>query len=330
MPGIMKADLHVHTYHSGYSSQLPWLRSRECYSDPDEVYRVARARGMDLVCITDHDTLDGCLEFLDAHPDADDFIIGEEIECLVPDVPRLRVHLGVLGLTERIHREIQPLRSNVFEAAAFLRRHDVLFAVNHLFFFFRDQLPCARYVTDMLALAPAVETRNGAMSSAHNGLIEELLAGSESPLAPPVITAGSDAHTLRWVGTTYTSAPGDSRDAFLSSVGAGLAVAGGSHGGVWRASTEIYGVILRFWLSLLGLERQDLRASRRLMSALGSLALLPMQFIPAVVALELKRSEARQIRRSRADLQSSAAAPASLAAPGVAVRAAGDESSGVP
>ena len=62
---------------------------------------------MDLVCITDHDSIDGCLEFLDRHPDAPDFIIGEEISCLVPDAPGLRIHLGAIGMTEAIHRDVQ-------------------------------------------------------------------------------------------------------------------------------------------------------------------------------------------------------------------------------
>ncbi len=306
----MKADLHVHSYHSGYASQLRFLRSRECYSSPDAVYRTARARGMDLVCLTDHDTLDGCLEFLNRNPDADDFIAGEEIECRVPDAPALRVHLGALGMTEPVHRAIQPLRDDVFAAAAYLRQQEVLFAVNHLFFFYRGQVPDRRYVADMLAIAPGVEVRNGAMSAAHNGLIAELVEGARSAAGTlPIVMAGSDAHTLRWVGRTYTEAPGATRDEFLASVRAGRGTPGGAHGEVWRATSEIYGVIVRFWLSLAGLERQDLQPARRLVSALCSLALLPMQFVPAIVALELKRGEAGQVRRSRAALAAGVPGP---------------------
>jgi predicted metal-dependent phosphoesterase TrpH len=273
---------------------------------------------MDLVCLTDHDTLDGCLEFLDAHPDADDFIVGEEIECRVPDAPGLRVHLGALEMTESIHRDVQSLRPNVFEAAAYLRQQGVLFSVNHLFFFFRDQISSERYVANLLDLAPAIEVRNGAMSAAHNGLIAELVEEARtSSAADPVVTAGSDAHTLRWVGTTYTSAPGSTREEFLANLRAGHGMAAGCHGGVWRATSEIYGVIVRFWLSLLGLERHDLRSGRRTVSTLCTIALLPIQFVPAIVALELKRSEAKQIRRSRAALlaRSPAAVASSLAHP---------------
>ena len=84
------------------------------------MYAAAKARGMDLVTITDHDSIDGCLEFLERHPDADDFFISEEIECRFPDVD-LKVHIGAYDISERIHRDIQPLRRNVFEAVAYLQ-----------------------------------------------------------------------------------------------------------------------------------------------------------------------------------------------------------------
>src|SRR5262245_30834518 len=128
----MKADLHVHSYHSGFASHLRIFRTRDCYSTPDEIYRTAKARGMDLVALTDHDCFDGCLEFLDRHPDALDFIPGEEITTTTGPVT---VHLGALGMTERIHRELQPLRGSLPELTAYLRSEGVFTTVNHLFFY---------------------------------------------------------------------------------------------------------------------------------------------------------------------------------------------------
>ena len=37
----------------------------ECATPPEEVYELAKRRGMDFVTITDHDTIDGCLEIAD-------------------------------------------------------------------------------------------------------------------------------------------------------------------------------------------------------------------------------------------------------------------------
>ena len=47
-----------------------------------------------------------------ATPMRDDFFVSEEIECRFPDVD-LKVHIGAYDISERIHREIQPLRANV-------------------------------------------------------------------------------------------------------------------------------------------------------------------------------------------------------------------------
>ena len=59
----MRCDLHVHSKHSG-PADLPMLRhvGRESYSEPLAVYDTALARGMDLVTLTDHDTIAGALE----------------------------------------------------------------------------------------------------------------------------------------------------------------------------------------------------------------------------------------------------------------------------
>ncbi len=41
---------------------LQKLGCAESYTDPRALYAIARERGMDLVTITDHNTLDGSLE----------------------------------------------------------------------------------------------------------------------------------------------------------------------------------------------------------------------------------------------------------------------------
>ena len=71
MMPTLRADLHVHTCHSKVSGTLSFLGSRDCYSKPADVYRVAKARGMDLVAFTDHDSIDGALELLNDRPDLD-------------------------------------------------------------------------------------------------------------------------------------------------------------------------------------------------------------------------------------------------------------------
>jgi predicted metal-dependent phosphoesterase TrpH len=295
---VMRADLHVHSYHSGYASHLRFLHARDCYSEPEAVYRVAKARGMDLVTLTDHDSIDGCLEFLDRHPDAADFFISEEVECVVPGLP-LKVHIGAYDIDERIHREIQPLRASVYETTAYLRERGVFYTLNHLFFFLRRQLPLDAYLDALLPLFSAFEVRNGTMLEAHNRLIEAIVADRVRTGGSAIAVGGSDSHTLSGVGTTYTEVPGRNRDEFLQNLRAGSSSVGGRHGGTFRVMREIYGVVFRYWASLLGLGRQELSWPRRAVGIGFSTLSLPAEFSPALVAAIGKRGERRRIDRFR-------------------------------
>ena len=177
---MLRADLHVHTWHSGYNHDLPFLKSRDCFADPLAVYQAAKARGMDLVAITDHDSIDGGLELLSRAPDGRDVILGEEVSCWLPvdgatgPDQRVEVHFGTWGMTETAHRELQPLRGNALEVAAYLRAAGIFFAFNHPFHFYQGQLPLERYLELLIDAAPAIETRNGAMLPAHNQLAAAL------------------------------------------------------------------------------------------------------------------------------------------------------------
>lgn len=288
-----RADLHVHSYHSRVNGNMPFLKSRDCYSPPEDVYRVAKVRGMDFVTITDHDSIDGCLEYLDRHPDASDFIIGEEVSCRMPDGD-VEVHIGVYGTNETLHRELQPLRGSVFEVAALLRERGVLFVLNHLLHFYRGQVPLATYLR-LLEEVPALEARNGTMLPAHNELIEKI-AG------PRTTIGGSDAHTLRRIGTTWTEAPGETPQEFLASLAAGRSRVGGVHGGAGAVIRDVYGVIGRYVGSLLGVGPQDHGVVARALCLAFSAGSLPFQSIPALIALSTVRRQSRVVARAIEEL----------------------------
>jgi predicted metal-dependent phosphoesterase TrpH len=297
---VLRADLHVHSIHSGFTSTLRMFRSRDCYSNPEAIYRAARARGMDLVTITDHDSLDGCLELLDRHPDAPDIVMGEEIECRVPDGD-LRVHVGVFGLTERHHREVQPLRGNVLEAAAYLRSQGAALVLHHPFHFFRGEMEVGTYLARLLPLVHAVETRNATMQASHNQLSEQ--AGRAWTGGPLGRTGGSDAHVVRHVAAAFTEAPGRTREEFLESLKRGDSLAAGAHGTTGRLACEIYGVVFNYWGALLGLQPSGLTAGQRAAAIGCSLLSLPFQFIPMLVTLAQKRGERQRVARCRRELE---------------------------
>ena len=98
------------------------------------------------------------------------------MSCRLPDGD-VEVHFGVYGMTEALHRDIQPLRRNVFEVAAALRQAGVFFALNHLLHFYRGQIPFDSYLR-LLDEVPALEVRNGTMLPSHNLLVEALAGRS--------------------------------------------------------------------------------------------------------------------------------------------------------
>src|SRR6202521_2434487 len=124
----MKCDLHVHSAHSG-TLPVAILRHffQESYSRPAEVYATLRKRGMDLITLTDHDSIGGAEE-LGQHPD---FFVSEEVTCRMPS--GTQVHVGVYDLTERQHTEINRRRDDLIRLLAYLSEQRLFFTVNHVF-----------------------------------------------------------------------------------------------------------------------------------------------------------------------------------------------------
>jgi hypothetical protein len=263
---------------------------------------------MDLVCITDHDSIDGALELLALRPDADDVIVGEEISCRLPD-GNVEVHIAAYDMTEALHRDVQHLRGNVFDVTARLRQAGVFFALNHLLHFFRRQLPLDRYL-ELVNEVPALEVRNGTMLPAHNMLCERVVAVAQGAGAGPMpglmpglklrptgcplgMIGGSDAHTLRRVGTTWTEAPGTTRAEFMESLTRGLGRPGGMHGGTAAVAGDAYGVVSRYVAALAGFGPQDVRSWRRAACLAFATVSLPFQVTPLLVAAARKSAERR-------------------------------------
>jgi predicted metal-dependent phosphoesterase TrpH len=288
---VSRADLHVHTCHSRVNGNVPFLRSRDSYSDPAAVYRRAKSRGMDIVTITDHDSIDGCLEFLARRPDTTDFLMGEEVSCWFPD-RQIEVHLGVYGITEAIHHELQPLRGDVFETIAYLHTTRTFFSFNHPFHFFRHQVPLDDYL-HLMSIVPAVEVRNGAMLPRHNELVAQIWCGVRG--ADAAVVAGSDAHTLRRIGRTWTEAPGKTAAQFLDSLRAGRGRACGAHGGAVAVAGDAYGVVARYAASVFGHGPRDHRGWHRLACGACVLASPPAQFLPVAIAWKGKLGEGRVV-----------------------------------
>jgi glycosyltransferase involved in cell wall biosynthesis len=184
---------------------------RECYTDPHVVYRLAKARGMTHVTLTDHDTIEGC-RLLAGYPD---FIPGEEVTAFFPS-DAARVHVLVWGLDEEQHREIQDVRFNVVELSSYLHAAGLPHALSHPTSLVGGEMRPEQFEL-LLLLFELWETRNGSSTRQENELAAELVARS-AELIPrladkhgiePAATvvrgvAGSDDRGGLDIGTTYT------------------------------------------------------------------------------------------------------------------------------
>ncbi len=297
---LCKGDLHVHTRHSGRAKHLRFLRCRDCYSDPVDVYRTAKQRGMNLVTITDHDSIDGCLELLNRLGNLPDFIIGEEVSAFLPEFQHT-IHIGVYGLNEAHHGEIQRLRGNGEELVAYLRRHRLVFSLHHLFHDFWNLSRLHAYIDRMAELFDVFEVRNGALQREHNTFIVKLLercrangqvAGGFRKFG---ITGGSDSHTLRRIGRTYTASPAQNREEFLQNIGQGRSQVFGPHSNHLSLAADIYGVVLRYYPTVLSLRNGEFPPLVRVKNLVLSLLIAPFLVTPYIVALRHTRTERHRI-----------------------------------
>jgi predicted metal-dependent phosphoesterase TrpH len=201
---------------------------RESYNDPEEVYETLKRRGMQLVTVTDHDSIDA-VERLRRHPD---FFLSEEVSCRTSSGTHL--HIGVYGVAERDHIQMQRRAEDFPSLLAYLRERKLLFSVNHAFSGLTGSRTRADF-EEFIQSFPAVETRNGQMLPAANCYAEEMAL-----LAGKVAVGGSDAHTVESLGRTYTEVAGARTAAeFLEGLKRGQGVVRGQSGDYWTLTRAI-------------------------------------------------------------------------------------------
>ncbi|HET6868714.1 MAG TPA: glycosyltransferase [Solirubrobacteraceae bacterium] len=222
MNATSRADLHVHSSASAVS-KLGVQRSLsipECATAPLEVYELAKARGMDFVTITDHDTIDGALS-LEHLPDT---FISEELTAHFKGEPQA-VHILCYGITPDHHEWLQTHRDDVETCAAYLNEHDITAALAHPFYAVAAPLT-ARHRRRLAELFPIWETRNGSRAKELN-----LPAFVYIETHGGTAIGGSDDHAGIDVGRTFTETPGAHTPAeFLAHIRAGRVSAHGQQG----------------------------------------------------------------------------------------------------
>lgn len=222
--GYVRMDTHCHSWASSkpLNKAVGLIDCPECYSPPEQVYDQAMARGMDLVTITDHDTITGAMELVERGFER--FIVGEEVSVQFPE-DRCLLHVVVWGISPEQHEQLEKyaLRKDVYQFARWLAEQNLPHACAHPLYVQNGRLK--RWHIERAALLfKGFEIRNGAHADAQNkaierfvdrlspGLVHRLVAehGVE-PLWARVWekarTGGSDDHGLLNIGRTWTGVP---------------------------------------------------------------------------------------------------------------------------
>jgi glycosyltransferase involved in cell wall biosynthesis/predicted metal-dependent phosphoesterase TrpH len=222
MSQTSRADMHVHSTASQLS-KLGVQRSLalpECATPPEEVYELAKRRGMDFVTITDHDTIEGILT-LEHLPDT---FVSEELTVSFKDEPQA-VHVLCYGITPDDHAWLQAHNDDVEACAEYLHSHEITAALAHPFYAVAAPLTAA-HRRRLAELFPIWETRNGSRAKELN---LPAFVYIETHGGTPI--GGSDDHAGIDVGRTFTETPRASTpEEFLRNIRAGRADAHGSQG----------------------------------------------------------------------------------------------------
>ena len=187
---MIRIDMHLHTD-----------ASFDCINDGDRVVETARARGLDGICVTDHNEIVRALELQQRHPEF--VIVGEEVKTAE------RVDIIGLFITELI-----PKGTPARETCERIRAQGGVVYVPHPFA--GGKGGNGRILPEIERLVDAVEGFNARL---HDQRLNESACEWARARGLP-LGAGSDAHTLREVGRGFVELPrfAPNRDAFLAAL----------------------------------------------------------------------------------------------------------------
>ncbi|MEW5958696.1 MAG: PHP domain-containing protein [Chloroflexota bacterium] len=179
MSNPIKIDLHLHT-----------CASKDGALHPAAVISEAKRKGLDRICITDHNTLAGALA---AHKiDPEFVIVGEEI----------KIDRGCEILAFFV-REWVPPNLSATETLDRLQAQGAVISISHPFDPHRNQPWTEAWLEAILPRLDAIEAFNArTIHAADNEKARAFAAAHNLP-----VTAGSDAHTAGEIGVAYMEIP---------------------------------------------------------------------------------------------------------------------------
>ncbi|MEQ9731076.1 MAG: PHP-associated domain-containing protein [Candidatus Methanoperedens sp.] len=190
-----KADIHVHTRYSGFGS-YSFLHFPESVTDPIKAVEAARRKKLDVLCITDHNTIQGAL-IAKKHARDIDVVIGEEISSTEGEI-----------LALFIQQEIKPMLGAPETIDRIHEQGGVAIAAHP----FSPQCPSLGKKIRYLKL-DGVEVFNACHRDAYSNLMAQTF--SPGKLAK---MGSSDAHSIDMIGNGYTIFEGRTAEELRKSI----------------------------------------------------------------------------------------------------------------
>ena len=238
----------------------------ESHTEPHDIYQLAIRQGMTAVTITDHNSIDGCLEI--AH--LPNVITGCEYTTYFPE-DRCKIHVLVYNLDEPQHQQLMQLRENIYELTNYLHRHNIPHACAHPLFGVNDRLTIDH--VEKLILLFKVWEINGSLDETMNR-VTDFLASMLSPelfnkladkhgILPPFpqpyrkcLIGGSDDHSSLHLARTYTEEPfATDFDSFWAGVNNAKARVAFVHAKPTHFARHVYGTIYQYFKERFRLEK---------------------------------------------------------------------------
>jgi glycosyltransferase involved in cell wall biosynthesis len=241
---------------------------------------------MDLVTLADHDTIDGALELCNRHPG--DTLVSVEVSARFPEDGCI-VHVITLAIDEDQHRELQRLRRNIYELAAYIEQA----AIPHFWCHPLSQVNGRlrrEHLERCFLMFRAIELRNGTRDVAHERRLLEITGrttpaivadwAADHPQTPFInrearwaCVGGSDDHGSLAIARAYTRFPGEpTTAALLAALRAGTTEPCGESGTGTTLAHNCYGVLAGY---LRASDQRDLVPQRDGASQLVSVLLDP-------------------------------------------------------
>ena len=163
--------------------------SPDSETDPDKLVKRCLKVGLELIAVTDHNTIEGALKIKDSAPFP--VIIGEEIKTSAGEITGL-------FLKETIPAGLSPI-----DTAHRIKDQGGLVSLPHPFDRFRSEVIDGKAIDELIPLLDIVEIFNSRNNLSADDRKAEKFAKEHNLLTSGV----SDAHTLMELGRTYVQMP---------------------------------------------------------------------------------------------------------------------------